>query len=504
VINIKIPRPASRRAIFLILVCLAWTLALTAQPQILPPVEIGSDTVVKAPLLKKALLFPTEVPSDSLAPLVPRVLEVKHEPPALMQGLIRPLYLNLGMNSSFGAGLHASYYPTLRFMPLLSLDANLGVPDSNRFLTRTDGHLQTRFGPKFSLDHGLVFQNSRGDDFSSSLFGYFLHNELRELKLGPLEFSGFKTRLSLENLDQSATAVSDVKFIPGFEHSHSLSWKKHNLRNGFWLQDDSHALSIQYKVPFISSATPELDLGLMTDFHRLLPAVDIHKRIVLKPNLYLELSNQAKLRGHSYSQLGEIHPWTLLPEGEQFTLVPLDLSLKAYQLFRQEGFLSMLSFSHNASFAYNEPLLGTLENGNQTILSHQKLLANHSALDLRLNLFGLKLNQSLNLDLEHLPGSDWQRRPYSPMFRAVTSTSFAFGDTEISASFDQAYAQEDELGKQLPEILDLSLSLLYPLSRDLRLKASLANIFNTPYRNYGDLPQAGRTLFVSVSYLPLR
>ncbi|HPH61910.1 MAG TPA: hypothetical protein PLX72_09720, partial [Candidatus Syntrophosphaera sp.] len=74
---------------------------LVAQPQELPSVEIRSDAAVKAPLVKKPLLFPGDNPPDSIPPRIPPVFSLRHKQAAPPRGTIRPFHLELSTGTDF-------------------------------------------------------------------------------------------------------------------------------------------------------------------------------------------------------------------------------------------------------------------------------------------------------------------------------------------------------------------------------------------------------------------
>lgn len=496
----------SHLAGFILAALIAGLLAspLFAQPQILPPVEIGSETQVKAPIAKKLLDFPNEAPPDSIPPFGPWSQSLRHESQALRKGRISPLHLDLGMDSTVGTSLRASLYPNWKFLPLLGLDARLAAPGRTRFQTGFGGDLVTNVSKHVILAHSLDFSSAKADSLSSKLLSYALDNRIRSLRLGQVRLENLRTRLTLNRFDQDLGAVPDSYFAFGLDHNHEVSWRGNTLSNEFVVQDDAFGLSVKYQIPLKGSKAPELNVGLMTDLCRLLPAVEIHKRFVFKPDFLLDLSNRPGLRAWDCRTLQNLYPWSALDVKEQLTLSPWDFHLQAWRAWQDKNFVQALGFSHNSSYLFNQPQLSVMDPNGQTKVDYPDLMRNVSSLELRLLAFGLAINQNVQLNLEHLPDSDWIRKPYSPLLIATTSTETKLGDLTLSASLNQQYYTCDETGRFLPDVVDLSLAVAYSVNSDLSISASLSNIFNTPYHELGSLPEQGRTLKISFKYLPLR
>ncbi len=495
--------PAWLKSLSIILI-LAGPVTLLAQPQVLPSVEIGSDEVAKAPLAKKLLTFPLEVEPDSLAPFCPWNVPLWHKSPISPRGYIRPLHYNLGIDSSFGATLQASLYPAWKFLPIASLSGQFGVPGGNRMLSSLSGHLQTRFSPEMLIAEDLFFQDVSADSASSTLYSLALNNSARRLRIGSLAFSDLRTQASYAGMKQESGASSVSERDWGFTHQHTLSWDRYTLFNGFWLQDSAVGFSLRYRVPLPGNILPEASIGLMTDFVHLLPSIDLYKRIILKPDLYLELSNRPAINSWPLDVRKQSQPFSPLHLDDQLTLTPLNLTANAYKVFGSRGAVQWLGFFHNSALHYNKPQLVLPAASQLPAGGFSDLLSNKTGWEIRFKVWDVELEQNLYLNLEHLPESDWRRKSYSPLLAAQTSIQRPLGNMMINADLEQRYFMRDERGQDLSNTIDLSLALNYPINPDLQITARLENIFNTPYHELGGLPERGRTFRIALRYLPLR
>lgn len=474
---------------------------LLAQPQILPSVEIGSDLIIKAPIVKKQLPFPVEVPADSLASFIPREMRIEHTPLAPQWKTMRPFHLWLHGDSSYQGNLCLSMHPAWYHLPLIRIGGSHQDPGGGYNLSELGIHVQTRFSKNFTLSHDVHYQDARVDSSASEILGYELSHSRESLGLGAAQFRDSRTHLVLEDMISGDEPGNGLAY--GLRHSHRFFWGWFRLQNEFLWQDDSPGLSVKFHVPVSSGGIPDLDLGAITDFQQVLPAVDIHKRIDAAPGFYLEISNHASLKSWPLKELAKGYPWSALPEEIPITLKPLDLSLQAFKVFQEESFVQRVSLSHNSGYSLDEPTLRIIPGSDETEVFFQDILANTTTLDLSFKLLGLKLEQSFELNLANLPDGDWQRLPYSSLLCAKTRIRRIWGRFACVAGFDQHYLIEDEEGNELSSIMDLGLDLRYDISSEISLTASLSNLLDHKYQNFGNLPEGGRTFSLGLSYLPL-
>lgn len=495
--------PLLKSILFIPALWLIWG-PLSGQPQILPPVEIGSDAAVKAPLLKKQLSFPEEVPADSLPSFIPRKLDLEHIPTPRAGKTLRPLHLFLSGDTSRKADLILNIHPASDHIPLAGFEAGIKKPGGDHSFLDLGTHIQTRFSKSFSLLHNILYQESAADSFASAAIGYEISNFTQSIGLGASLFRDLRTHLRLEGHEQEIGSADYPDLSFGFTHSHNFSWKWIGLENEFIWQEDDQGLAIKFRVPETMLKSADAGIGLMTDLNHVLPAVDLHKRLELAPRLYLELSNVSSITSWSHKELVNDRPWSALPDDIPLSLKPLDLSLRAFKIFQTEGLLQLASLSHNSSFTMDQAILKTLPGGDGTAVFFQDRMVNYTSLDLHFNLWGLMLEQSLGLDLSRLPEENWATLPYSPLFTVTTSFGRSWERFSCGAGIDQHYHIEDDTGNELPSIIDLNLGLEYQLSKDFSLEASLSNLLDHQYRDYGSLPRSGREFSLSLRYLPLR
>jgi outer membrane receptor protein involved in Fe transport len=111
-----------------------------------------------------------------------------------------------------------------------------------------------------------------------------------------------------------------------------------------------------------------------------------------------------------------------------------------------------------------------------------------------------QINQSLSLDLRHLPHQRYIREPYSELINSRTQFSGRYQSLTASMSLDQRYSRKDHLGGYLPESIDISLEAGWQVCRNLRIRAELTNLLGSKYIQWRGLPQTGRELRLGASY----
>lgn len=501
ILQIKLATPARNPCwIWLLPLFCLLPLLLNAQPQVLPSVSISSDEAIQAPLQKRTLVFPQEVPPDSLSCYLPRGVSLQHKAARTQPGSARLAWLRLAMDTSFGASVHGSFYPQSRRIPLLAWDSQVSAPGGDRFLQNHQLHAQTRIAGDLLLAHDLSWQKASQDSLHSTGFGWTLTNHYPLLQRGKAVWSELDTQLALDSWQQKLGAWETSNTAFSLSHSQRLAINGHGLNNALLLRDSAFGFQTLYHYPFRHGLLSNLQFGLLTDLHHLLPALDWQKRVPLAPNKYLEFANLTALSSPLDSALGSLHPYTLRPEDPLLTLIPLNFTARAFQIFPRESSLRLLGLSHTLRYLYNQPQVFTLPDSLHTALTYADLWDNRTRLELRLQAFGLDLEQDLELHFENLPAAKLRRPAYSPLLRAETRATLPLREAGLSLSFVQEYFQQDEYTQALPAVLDLSLALHYPISSDLQLTARLANIFNTHYRDFGALPDRGRELFLTLGY----
>ena len=165
--------------------------------------------------------------------MIPPVFSLKHRPRALPQGTLRPLRLELSSGTDFETKLAVSCYPSLRFIPLLRLDADLWVPGTNVSRSTLNASLQTDFDPELRFNHLFSWQKAKTWSFAARAFSYSIANLYSEIAIHDIYFSNLKTDLSLEEVEQNLAGASQADFAIGIRHSHDLELHKLKFTNGW-------------------------------------------------------------------------------------------------------------------------------------------------------------------------------------------------------------------------------------------------------------------------------
>ena len=475
--------------------------ALVAQPHVLPSLEIRSEGTLLAPFPKKPVTFPEEIAPDSLMSQVPPVFSLRHKLPKPKPGTVHPLRLDFDMDTSVRSSLSFSHRPQNRFVSLWRLDGDFAVPATDFYRSSLALGINTRTGELLPSFYQFAFQRSQTASFTGETYSFSTQEHFDSIDLGALDFQDLRTRFSLEKAYQNLDEESSSHFAFGFDHSHILRFEKQRMANRLMVQERQVGLALQYRAPWFSKELSRFDLGLMTDFHHILPALDINKRMIFSKGRYLELGNKSEIKALSRYEIAETHPWVYLPARPRLEMKPIDLYFRGWKLW-DGTLLHHAGLGQNLRFFYNQPDVYAPDS--QALLRQASVFDWEVSGEALLNYKGCQIRQDLALDFQWLKDGAWVSRAYTPRWKAKTQASYTLKELDLWASLEQQWFSEDENGNLLPNVFDLSLGLSLPVFQDLRLSLSLDNLFNTVHPAPGTLPKPGRSLRLGLSWLPLK
>lgn len=473
--------------------------ALMAQPHILPSVDIRSEGLLLAPFPKKPVNFPEEITPDSLLAQIPPVFSLRHKLPKAIPGTVHPYRLEFDTDTSTRTSLSFSHRPKDRFVSLWRLDGDFAVPATDFYRSSLALGLNVRTGELLPSFYQFAFQRSQTASFTGESYSFSTQKHFDSIDFGVVDFKDLRSRLSLEKANQSLEEESSSTFAFGYEHSHILRYEKHCIKNRLVVQERQAGVALQYRALWLRNELSRFDLGLMTDFHHILPALDISKRMIFPKGRYLELGNKSEMKALSRYEIAEIHPWVYLPAKPRLQMKPLDLYLRGWKLW-DGSLLHHAGLGQNLKFLYNQPDIYAPDG--QALLRQARVLAWEVMGEARLNYKGCEIRQDLILDFEWLKDDSWISRAYTPRWKANTQASYMLKELELWAFLEQHWFSEDENGDLLPNVFDLSLGMNLPVFPQLRLSLSLYNLFNTPHPAPGNLPEPGRSLRLGFRWLP--
>lgn len=475
-------------------------LSLVAQTYVLPSLEIRSEGSLLAPFPKKPVSFPQKAVPDSLLPQIPAVYSLRHNPPKPQAGTRHPYRLELDMDTSVRTSLSFSQRPKNHFLSFWRLDGDFSVPATDYYRSALALGINTRSGEILPSQHQFSFQKSQTAAFTGETYSYSTQKNFESIDLGTVDFNDVRSRLSLEKTSQNLYEESFSSFNLGLNHSHIQRFEGQSFANRIVFQERELGLALQYRAPWLQDWLPRFDLGLMTDFHHILPALDVHKRLIFPGGKYLEMGNKTEIKAFSRHEVSETLPWVYLPSRPRLEMKPLDLYLQAWKI-GNGTLLRHAGLGQNLRFSYNQPDVYASES--QAFLRQARVFGWELSGEAGLNIKGCRLDQDLALDLQWLKTDTWGVRPYSPRLKAKTQASYALKELDIWTSLNQRWLSQDESGQSLPNVFDLSFGFTWPLLPDLRLSVSLENLFDTKYPSPGVLPESGLGLRLAFRWLPL-
>lgn len=483
----------------LILLFVLTCVSLMAQPHVLPTVDIRSESLLLAPFPKKPVNFPEEIAPDSLLSQIPPVFSLRHKLPKAIPGTVHPCRLEFDMDTSTRTSLSFSHRPKDRFVSLWRLDGDFGVPATDFYRSSLALGLNVRTGELLPSCYQFAFLRSQTASFTGESYSFSTQKHFDSIDFGAVDFKDLRSRLSLEKAYQSLEEESSSAFAFSYEHSHILRYEKHSFINRFLIQERQVGVALQYRVPWLRNELSRIDLGLITDFHNIMPALDISKRIIFPKGRYLELGNKSEIKAFSRYEVAEKYPWVYLPARPKLEMKPLDLYLRGWKLW-DGSLLHHAGLGQNLKILYNQPDIYAPEG--QALMRQARVLAWEVLGEARLNYKGCEIRQDLILDFEWLNDGSWISKAYTPRWKANTQASYTLKELELWAFLEQRWFSEDENGALLPNVFDLSLGMSLPIFPTLRLSLSLDNLFNTPHPSPGNLPEPGRSLRLGFRWLP--
>ena len=247
----------------------------------------------------------------------------------------------------------------------------------------------------------------------------------------------------------------------------------------------------------------------MSDMSHILPAVDLFWQHSPSPKWLLSVANVPTLEHYSRSSFLADYHWAGQTNKGRAQMAPLNLQIKLQRslpaLFGSYSYMdnspqNSVSLGINSSYIYNAEVLIQ----KQAALPYLNLEPKwHNWLQIAslLKFPWFSLNQSLSVNLEHLPHQNHIRAPYSPIFEANTSLRHEQQDFALCLQFNQSYNIKDHQGRSLPEALSLDLGGSYQLFPQIQLKAEILNLLGRPLIVFNGLPVQNQEFRLGVQYL---
>ncbi|MCB5229171.1 MAG: hypothetical protein LHW44_03755 [Candidatus Cloacimonetes bacterium] len=483
---------------------------LVAQTSELPVVEIMGDAQVKIPLAKRSSLpFTIITHSDSLGPFFPVGIPPIPKPASPYK---KPLkgWFSGRVNTDWNVFAQGSLYNLHRRVPHLRVDLE------NRFLPDHFKHMDHQafaslvFDDTFQPKSRLHYQHSSADQYVANALYLSASHHADSLSDKGITLHQVDTRLWWENTWQRNASERDYHLNPGFWNSHRLQYEDHLVDTHLGSAMGRFAIASAYHVTLRFSGLMKASLGLMSDLHHVLPQIQVHYERPLSPSLLLQAGNYPGMQPLTRSQLMQQYPWGIQPTLGSIPFSPLDMKAQiTYTLppiwkdiysHQSPQPLNNITGGIRSAYTYNQPVL---KEGNTPIpIISLEPAWNHS---LSCNaLFRLPwgvLRQELAFNLNYLPHQGGIRAPYSPRFISQTSFSYQYRKLVANLILDQCYNQKDHQKRNLPEVIDLSLTTQYRYSPALWFEGGLQNILNKAHIQWEGLPTEGRKLYLQAKYI---
>ena len=496
-----------RKLLPIILLCICFP--LVAKTHVLPSLEVLGEGQVKIPLGPRgALSFEGVEVRDSLPDFIPSTQQIL---PMKAQDALPPLRGRFAADLSIAPSfkLSASLYhlhPNLEFV-------RADIHD--KFFKKGFSHQDYLLGAalqaydKLKIDTALRYQDASAKGYQSNAFLFSLAFDLNDIQDKGWHLREIHTRLWWENSSHHYDGLSTKHQRPGVWHHHTVSVENHTIENLFGTSLGRFAALSAYRTPIEYKDLKLQRVGLMSDMSHILPAVDLFWQHSPSPKWLLSVANVPTLEHYSRSSFLADYHWAGQTDKGRAQMAPLNLQIKLQRslpaLFGSYSYMdnspqNSVSLGINSSYIYNAEVLIQ----KQTALPYLNLEPKwHNWLQIAslLKFPWFSLNQSLSVNLEHLPHQNHIRAPYSPIFEANTSLRHEQQDFALCLQFNQSYNIKDHQGRSLPEALSLDFGVSYQLFPQIQLKAEILNLLGRPLIVFNGLPVQNQEFRLGVQYL---
>jgi hypothetical protein len=134
------------------------------------------------------------------------------------------------------------------------------------------------------------------------------------------------------------------------------------------------------------------------------------------------------------------------------------------------------------------------------MLSYNDVFCNESTANAVFGQGRVTFEQSVSLNLAFLGDRNWNRVPYQPLLNVESSLKYLAYPYSGTLSLNQDYFAKDHLQKDMPEILDLSLSGAYEFQELDQLYLKLSNLLDSEIRKYSKFPKRGFSIELGIKH----
>lgn len=484
----------------LLIICLTFAIALCADVQDLPDVEISGPSLLRSLLEKRGLagsdLLISDV-VDSLHPLFP---------PFPQQELPRYTWrmkkhtLHLNFNSL--ENLHATFLADLLFATPVAFKAgvNLSSPDDNwtHLSIRAGFHYQALNSDFTVLIKHLESEISdpaydlRKQSLSAIDLNYnFMLNNLLKHPISVRLNSQIQNRIA--DFSTSANDTDKLNFLHQLGFYTPLS-SVLTFGGAGWYVYQNPVLSFSLALRE-SDQTEKWDflrsVSLYISNDRILPGIHFSQRFNLDSENSFQLYQESALTVHENYALQSHQPWQRQLEDPIVSFQPLNAQLiytnSNVSLFTHPVFFTL---STGVQYIFDEPvyLAAVEETGELPLLTPETVFKNIYRFGVTYNSGIVKLSQFVELNKGWLKEHSDKEIPYLPFMTLASLVELNPEPFRLGATLNQYYSALDEQGNDVSEALELDVEASYRLSRSFSLYLKGRNLLNQGRILYRTLP----------------
>lgn len=491
------------KQIALSLLLLLIAASLVSQIQVLPDMEVIGESNVKIFLYKKALPYSrSSAQKDSVRAYLPKTLPEPEEESTDTARRTRN-FIHAEASSLMNLDAEYRYTPINEKISAFGLGASLNAPKGNLLSNHFRGFGDFVLPGQEDISLNFKYYDADGNGLNSAFASISadVYKDIYSFK----NFSLRQVATSFEalNLKQRNQALSkDIRAL-NIKHHSKLDLADFDLENSILLYGGSAAWKSNILVDV--EGLEESGLNLIYDGENFLPIPGFHWRYITDFDQQLSIVQNPETRANSYATALDLYRWVFFnkrPSALPFATTPLNLSIRLedYQPTTEKSLLRSFKLENVSSYTLNRAVVSSSMNPQIPMLSYNDVFCNESTANAVFGQGRVTFEQSVSMNLAFLSDRSWSRVPYQPLLNVESSLKYLAYPYSGTLSLNQDYFAKDHQQKDLPEILDLSLSGAYEFQELDQLYLKLSNLLDSDIRKYSKFPKRGFSIELGIKH----
>ncbi|HNQ43585.1 MAG TPA: hypothetical protein PKI59_04115, partial [Candidatus Cloacimonadota bacterium] len=338
-----------------------------------------------------------------------------------------------------------------------------------------------------------------GRNLHSEYTGVDAHLYSGDVIVSGKEFSDVITQLGAYRIWQKNASQRFDQSGLNFLHKHSVDIGALKLKNRLMIAMGKLGLHSQVSLP-----VPYLDITefhLMVDKRNFIPSLGFRWSYVPDFDQLLTISNSPQLESQDYNELLRQYRWVSQSQGYNAKL-PLNLSIVYETQFplNRDFQLKRISVENSTQYALQQVTLQSGVNPLIPSVNHTDIAHNRSQISASFGEGDFQFQQVVFTQLAYLSRHNWIRAAYQPVFGMETEATYRYESWNTGITLHQHYFSRDHLGRDLPEVIDLSLKAEYHYAKNSSIYLYANNLLNRRRWVFRTLPAEGINLYAGAKH----